>query len=341
MAVSFTNPVSPLDADFNPAHGWLNQYEFPRQIIDVNGDGYADIAGFGDAGVLVSYGSAQGTFSGASLLPDTDLYAHILPWEGDEFPRELTEFNRDGRADIVAYEHSGVVVSIAQGGNFTDQHRLDDFGIEQGWTSQDSFPRRVADVNGDGTPDIVGFGIAGTWVALGNGDGTLRPVQMALADFGTNQGWTSDDKFHRVLADVNGDGKADIVGFGYAGTYVALAKGDGTFFDAQLASKAYGVNSEWDSNNEFPRLVGDVNHDGRADIVSFAYDGTYVALAQPDGTFADAAKVLANFSPAQGWVNNNTYPRELADVNNDGRLDIVGFGAPGVLVGFNQGDLVL
>jgi hypothetical protein len=37
-----------------------------------------------------------------------------------------------------------------------------------GWQSQDKYPRTVADVNGDGMADIVGFGNAGAYVALSN-----------------------------------------------------------------------------------------------------------------------------------------------------------------------------
>jgi hypothetical protein len=47
--------------------------------------------------------------------------------------------------------------------------RSDGFGAGEsagGWTSADRFPRQLADVNGDGRADIVGFGDAGVWVAL-------------------------------------------------------------------------------------------------------------------------------------------------------------------------------
>jgi FG-GAP-like repeat len=33
----------------------------------------------------------------------------------------------------------------------------------------------------------------------------------------------------RLLADLTGDGYADIIGFGDAGVYIALSNGDGTF----------------------------------------------------------------------------------------------------------------
>ena len=47
--------------------------------------------------------------------------------------------------------------------------------------------------------------------------------------------------------------------------------------------------------------------------------------------FALPAFQLSAFGPsAGGWSSNDTYPRELADVNDDGMADIVGFASPGL-----------
>ena len=86
-----------------------------------------------------------------------------------------------------------------------------------------------------------------TLVALGNGDGTFKTAALVLGNFGVQQGWNSDDTFHRTVADVNGDGFDDIIGFGVNGTVVALSKGDGSFGDAQLVLGNFGSNQGWSS----------------------------------------------------------------------------------------------
>src|SRR5581483_3557154 len=104
-------------------------------------------------------------------------------------------------------------------------------------------------------------------------------------------GWSSQNIFPRLLADVNGDHMADIAAFGDAGVFVALATGGGNFGNPFLASNSFGASAAaggWSNNDTYTREFADVNNDGRADIVGFGGDNVFYALGQTNGTFGNA-----------------------------------------------------
>ena len=103
------------------------------------------------------------------------------------------------------------------------------FGYNAGGWRVEKHPRFLADLTGDGRADIVGFGNAGVWVSRNNGNGTFQAPTLVVANFGYNAGGWRVEKHPRFLADLTGDGRADIVGFGNAGVWVSLNNGNGTF----------------------------------------------------------------------------------------------------------------
>src|SRR6266568_2054686 len=179
----------------------------------------------------------------------------------------------------------------------------------------------VADLNGDGNPDVVVADFLSNTVAilLGNGDGTFRPG--ATYDSGGTLALAV------AIADVNGDGKPDLlVGNGVGkivnGNYsvltvgVLLGKGDGTFQTAiAYVSGGSSVSSV---------AVADVNGDGIPDLVvanaCFASGGICpgqlgVLLGNGDGTF-QAAMAFASGGAFSSSI-------AIADVNGDGRPDLL------------------
>jgi len=213
---------------------------------------------------------------------------------------------------------------------------LNRLGINDGWTNQQVYPRFPADVNADAKADMVGFGRDGVYVALSTGSGFDAPT-LWIRGFGYSAGgWTSQDRYPRLVGDVNGDGKADVIGFGQKGTYVSLSTGS-AFAASALWNSSYCASASWTSQDRYPRLVGDVNGDGKADIVGFAAGGVYVSLST--GTrFGSPALWIRSFGYSAGsWTSQDRYPRLVGDVNGDGKADIVGLGGAGAYVSLSTG----
>jgi hypothetical protein len=212
---------------------------------------------------------------------------------------------------------------------------INNFGYTAGGWRVDKHPRVLADVHGDGRNDVVGFGNAGVYVSDNNG-GTFSAPQLRVNNFGYSAGGWRVERHPRFLADTTGDGRADIVGFGNAGVYVARSTGTG-FAGLQLVVNNFGYSAGGWRVERHPRFLADTTGDGRADIVGFGNAGVYVSRSNPDGSFSAPQLVVNNFGYDAGGWRVNMHPRFLADTTGDGRADIVGFGNAGVYVSRSTG----
>jgi len=274
----------------------------PRSLTlgDVNGDGRLDImtANFGTTNASVLLGNGNGTFQAAATFATGT----------NSRSATLGDVNGDGRLDIVAanYNSDNASVLLGTGGSAPTAA----FSPQQAFsTGSSTYLRAVTsgDVNGDGKLDIIttnrGSSGASVLVMLGNGSGAFGDP----ASFATGSG-----PYSVTLGDVNGDGRLDIVTANRSDSNVSvlLGNGNGTFQGQQtFTTGSSGLN---------PRGValGDVNGDGRPDIVTGNYGSSSasVLLSNGDGTFAAASTFYTGANPRSV---------ALGDVNGDGRLDII------------------
>ncbi|MFE7451263.1 hypothetical protein [Streptomyces griseus] len=251
-------------------------------LADVTGENRPSAVVLCAEGVRVTAPDATGTFppTGGELV--VKAFGHgpqAGGWVADRHPRFLADTTGDGRLDVIGCHDDGVWVSLQdEEGAFAEPlYVLDDFGVDQGWSSAAEHPRFVLSTTGGGVPDLVGFGPQGVVVARGRGDGTFEPARLVLNDYGQAQGWTST-RHHRLLADVTGDGTVDIVGFGDEGVWVSH-NSDGGFGRARLVCRGFGHHEGaggWRVDRH-PRFLADVTGDGRVDIVGFGGPGVHVA----------------------------------------------------------------
>jgi hypothetical protein len=168
----------------------------------------------------------------------------------------------------------------------------------------------VADLNGDGRPDLIVTNVDnGTvGVLLGNGDGTFQPA--------VTYGSGGSEPFSVAVADVNGDGHPDlVVANSYSGNVaVLLGNGDGTF------QTAVSYNSG--GNAPYSVKISDLNGDGHPDLVVSnicCIDGLYgvvaVLLGNGDGTF----QTPVTYSSGGGYADSIA----ISDLTGNGKPDIV------------------
>ncbi|NQU44207.1 VCBS repeat-containing protein, partial [bacterium] len=190
-------------------------------------------------------------------------------WRAARHIRTFADVTGDGMADVVGIGDNGVLVARSTGSSFGAASVWTlGFGSKAGW-DKERHPRVLADVNGDGRADVVGFGDQGVTVAPSIGTQFAAPA-LWTKGFGFEAGWQAD-RHPRFVQDVSGDGMADIVGFGDQGVTVAVSSG----YDFQAPAlwvQGFGYNDFW-MMDRHPRMIADVNGDGRGDVAGFADKG--------------------------------------------------------------------
>jgi hypothetical protein len=271
------------------------------------------------------------------VTPNFGYNSNAGEWRVDQHPRFMADTNGNGRADIVGFAHSGVYVSRANADGTFNAPLLvinNTFGYNAGGWRVDQHPRFVTDITGDSRADIVGFGDTGVWVSLAQADGSYSNPTLVLNGFGYNAGDWRVDRHPRFVADITGDGRADIIGFGNEGVVISLQQADGTFAASSLALNAFGYSESAGSwrVDRHPRFLADTIGNGLPDVVGFGDAGVHISRNLGGGKFEAPVLVVKDFGATAGRWTVDKNPRFVADTNGNGRADVVGFGNAGTFL---------
>ncbi len=241
----------------------------------------------------------------------------------DEFPRFLADVSGDGLSDIVAHGGNGIVLSRSDGfRRFKGYDTVStEFTYADGFQGQNATPLAVGDVDGDRRADLVGFRQDGTYVSLWNGS-RFADRRSWSSDGHCTQDFVSFEETPRFLGDVDGDGTDDVIC--HNGTSWRVDRSTGVGFEPyEIPGPDFACEGgQFCSFSAHPFAVGDVDGDGRDDVVGFGEDGTYVSFSTNNG-FAPRMNWSPNFGQSTGFLSFEAHPRFLADVDGDGDADVI------------------
>lgn len=259
---------------------------------DFNGDGKTDVAMAVEGGIVLLFGKGDGTFASA------DFYDMGQPVGS----AAVAKFSSSGNMDI-AVSLSAPLPRLLLGdgkGNFT----LGPDPNSSYGTQTPVFTTLAADFNGDGKPDLnLGNMLPNTPSSV---------TQSVTFNLGNNafSAPVAVSNSSPIMADFNRDGRMDIINVSGMQIVASLGQSNNGFVPV-ITTLHLGFDTGLFN-------VGDVNNDGKPDLVINYRDHLEIWLGNGDGTFTYSSSIdLQNQNIVSAAI------AAVADVDGDGNADIL------------------
>jgi hypothetical protein len=319
-------------------------------LVVLSDNSASPMAGFfiGNGTSFFTPGAVHGILSSANVDFDGDGYRVL--------DMVITDFNGDGRPDLASINTTRNAISVRLGMGDGTLGDVMDIAYPTGAAP---FSMTAGDFDDDGHIDLItGNSTSISWLR-GKGDGTFH--NPATYSFNTTSDYFPEPLTFRpleiVVGDFDGDGHSDLamrftafasarqIGPGL-GVGVVLGNGDGTFHgngDVNgLLSPYLYLHDLYNPGNIAPYqsyllgsklAVGDLDGDGRSDLVVSAVGGNY-------GLYVFRGRANGTLELTDQYATSHLVNRSMvmADVNGDGWLDLAASINGTIRLWLNNGD---
>jgi hypothetical protein len=241
------------------------------------------------------------------------------------------DVNGDGRADLIAYHKktTKVNVTLSTGTNFGGGNLgSKTWNTNSGYDEANWIILPPADVNGDKKADLIAYHKTSTKVDVTLSTGTnFGGGNLGYQVWNANSGYDMANWNLLAPADVNGDGKSDLIAYHKTSTKIDATLSTGTNFGGgNLGFQVWNNNSGYDLTNWMLLDPADVNGDKKADLIAYHKTSTKVDVTLSTGTnFGGGNLGFQVWNANTGYDLTNWNLLAPADVNKDGRADLIAY----------------
>ena len=235
-------------------------------LVDVNGNGKSAFVAGCSGNVFVYTNNGSGLFGQQSVFSSGSDWRQIVP----------SDVTGDGMIDFVAVNFYGSVQTFINNSSGAFYMAASSTSVGGG---HGAYGAAIADVNGNGLKDLV--------VAAGSAISVMYLSGFGVFTVQTNIPISADAR-SLTLADVNGDGKPDVIYADSGGNKMVVTTNDGTGYFVTSSTVTVGSNSSF-------IVPSDFNGDGKPDF-AVANNSSLTELIYAEQITSSAAVAFTNLS---------------------------------------------
>ncbi len=288
-------------------------------IVDIDGDGRPDIAGsiIGDFKVSVLRNiSTSGGITATSFAPKVDLPSGASP-----LGLAYADIDGDGKLDLIVVNKVDATVSVFRNTSTSGSITTASFAPRVDFaTGRGPLLIAVADIDGDGRPDLV----------VSNGDTTTVSVLRNISLSGTITSGSFAPKVdfaagnHPLgvaVADIDGDGKPDVAVANLNDSTISVLRNISSSGTITSGSLAPPVTFATGSGPRSMAIV-DIDGDGKPDLVTNNMNSNTVSVLRNVSTSGSIN--AGSFAPKVEFAAGNSQRyMAISDIDGDGKPDLV------------------
>ena len=287
-------------------------------IGDIDGDGKSDLVVANELSNSISVYrniSTSGSISTGSFAPGVNFMTGTNPHR-----IAIGDIDGDGKPDIAVTNEGSNSVSVFRNTSTSGSISTGSLAPEVDLTAgTNPFDVEIADIDGDGKPDLAVTNYAGSSISLFRNTSTTGSI--AMSSFAEKVDITTGTyPYNIAVGDIDNDGKPDVVVTSFDNNLVSVLRNNCTPGSITLSSLEPRV--------DFPAgtgpggaIIGDIDGDGKLDIVVNNRNSFDVSVYRNTSI---AGQITLSSLAARVDFNTGTSPSDIAlgDMDGDGKPDL-------------------
>jgi trimeric autotransporter adhesin len=232
----------------------------------------------------------------------------------------IGDLDGDGKPDVAVVNNGANSVSVFRNTSVSGTIAAGSFAPKVDFaTGAQPYSIAIADINGDGKPDMVTANLAANTVSVLRNTATSGSIASgsfaAKVDFATGS-----NPISVAVSDLNGDGKPDIAVANWASGSMSVLRNAST--GSVITTASFAAKVDFVSGTHPQSIAtGDIDGDGKPDIIVANQGSTNVSVFR--NTVAGGSITSTSFAPKVNFTTGtNPYSIAIGDIDGDGKLDI-------------------